>query len=109
MELLRIFINESDQWEGRPLYKAIVEKMRKAHMAGCTVFRGAEGFGESGRLRDARFDVLFLDLPVIIEAVDAPERIDAIAPALGAMIKVGMMTRETVDVKMYRAKPPQTP
>lgn len=102
-ELLKIFINESDEWRGQPLYKAIVEKLRQEHFAGCTVVRGMEGFGSSRQMHDARMDILFLDLPVIIEVVDTAEKIHQITPELDKMIKVGLMTLEKLDVKMYRA------
>ena len=105
-QLLRIFINETDQWEGHPLYRVIVEKLRKAHYAGCTVVRGVEGYGSSRQMHDARFEILFLDLPVIIEVVDTEARINQIIPELDKMIKVGMMTLEAVDVEMYRADSP---
>jgi PII-like signaling protein len=103
-QLLRIFINESDTWVGHPLYKVIVEMLRKAHMAGCTVVRGVEGYGTSRQMHDARYEALFLDLPVIIEVVDTEARINEIIPELDKMIKVGMITLEAMDVKMYRAE-----
>ena len=103
-QLLRIFINESDTWEGRPLYKVIVEKLRKAQLAGCTAVRGVEGFGTSHHIHDARFESLFLDLPVILEVVDTEEKVQSIIPELDKMIKVGLMTLEAVDVEMYRAE-----
>jgi PII-like signaling protein len=105
-QLLRIFINESDAWEGRPLYKVIIEKLRKAQLAGCTAVRGVEGFGSSHHIHDARFEALFLDLPVIIEVVDTDEKIQTIIPELDKMIKVGLMTLEAVDVEMYGAYAP---
>ena len=105
-QLLRIYINESDEWEGQVLYKAIVEKVRRAHFAGCTVVRGVESFGSSHRIHDARFEALFLDLPVIIEIVDTQQKIERMIPELDKMIKVGLMTLEVVDVKMYRADSP---
>ena len=95
-ELLRIFINESDEWEGRPLYKAIVEKLCREHFAGCTVVRGMEGFGSSRQMHDARLEALFMDLPMIIEVVDTAKKIRQITPELDKMIKVGLMTLETV-------------
>ena len=105
-QLLRIFINESDTWEGNPLYKVIVEKLRKLHFAGCTVVRGMEGYGTSRQMHDARFEILFMDLPIIIEVVDTDVKIKQIIPELDQMIKVGMMTMEAVDVEMYRADAP---
>jgi len=41
-KLLRLFIGESDTWHGRPLYQAIVERVREEGLAGATVIRGIE-------------------------------------------------------------------
>jgi PII-like signaling protein len=73
--LLRIFLGESDRWEHRPLYEAIVLQARERHLAGATVLRGAMGFGKSSRLHTAKILCLCMDLPVVIEIVDSDERI----------------------------------
>ena len=104
--LLRIFIGESDVHEGRPLYEAIVEKLRKEGLAGATVLRGIEGFGKSSTLHAAHILRLSDDLPIVVECVDAAERIEAVLPALDEMIGDGLVTLETVDVRIYRAGEP---
>ena len=81
-KLLRIFIGESDRWHGKPLYQAIVERVREAGLAGATVLRGIEGFGADSRLHTARLLRLSEDLPVVIEIVDAADKIEEILPAL---------------------------
>ena len=53
-KLLRLFIGESDTWHGKPLYQAIVERVRKEGLAGATVLRGIEGFGADSRLHTSR-------------------------------------------------------
>ena len=67
--LLRVFIGESDHWEGKPLYEAIVLKARELHLAGATVLRGPMGFGAHSRLHTAKILRLSEDLPVLIEIV----------------------------------------
>ena len=101
--LLRIFIGESDTYEGRPLYQAIVEALRTAGMAGVTVLRGIEGFGKSSRLHAAHILRLSADLPIVIECVDSYEKIEAIFPTLDEMIGDGLVTMERVEVRVYRA------
>jgi len=101
--LLRIFIGESDSHEGKPLYVAIVEALRREGLAGATVLRGIEGFGKSSRLHTAHILRLSDDLPIIIECVDSADRIEAILPALDDMIGDGLVTMERVDVRVYRA------
>lgn len=101
--LLRIFIGESDRWEGKPLYEAIVRRARQDGLAGATVLRGLEGFGAHSRLHTTRILRLSEDLPVVIEIVDEAEKIDAFLPELDAMVAEGMVTLENVRVIAYRA------
>jgi PII-like signaling protein len=101
--LLRIFIGESDRWHGKPLYEAIVEVARREGMAGATVIRGIEGFGADSHLHTSRILRLSEDLPVVIEIVDRPDRIDAVLPMLDQMVSEGMVTVETVRVISYRS------
>jgi PII-like signaling protein len=101
--LLRIFIGESDRWEHKPLYEAIVLKARELHLAGATVLRGAMGFGKSSRLHTAKILRLSMDLPLVIEIVDSEEKIRAFLPVLDQMLKGGLVTLENVKVIEYRA------
>ena len=106
--LLRIFIGESDRWEHKPLYEAIVLKAREMHLAGATVLRGPMGFGKSSRLHTAKILRLSLDLPLVIEIVDSEEKINSFLPELDKMIQGGLVTLEKVKVIEYRAGPPPT-
>jgi hypothetical protein len=101
--LLRIFIGESDRWQHRPLYEAIVLKAREMHLAGATVLRGPMGFGKASRLHTAKILRLSMDLPLVIEIVDAEEKINAFLPVLDEMVGGGLVTLEKVRVINYRA------
>ncbi len=102
--LLRIFVGESDRWHGKPLYEAIVERARAEGLAGATVLRGLEGYGAHSRVHTSRILRLSEDLPVVIEIVDRPERIEAILPALDEMVAEGLVTLERVRVIAYRSR-----
>lgn len=101
-QLLRIFIGESDRWDKKPLYEAIVLKAREEGLAGATVIRGFMGFGADSRMHTAKVLRLSEDLPVIIEIVDKPDKINKILPALDEMVSEGMITVETVHIIAYR-------
>ena len=103
--LLRIFIGESDRWEHRPLYEAIVLKARELGLAGATVLRGPMGFGANSHLHTAKILRLSMDLPVVIEIVDSAEKIDVLLPHLETMVQEGLVTLEDVQVIKYRAHP----
>ena len=101
--LLRVFIGESDRWEHKPLYEAIVLKARELHLAGATVLRGPMGFGKSSRLHTAKILRLSADLPLVIEIVDSEEKIQSFLPVLDQMMGGGLLTMEKVKVIEYRA------
>lgn len=102
-KLLRIFIGESDRWEHKPLYEAIVLKARELGLAGATVLRGPMGFGANSRLHTAKILRLSEDLPLIIEIVDSEEQIQLLLPHLDIMVKEGLVTLEKVQIIKYRA------
>jgi PII-like signaling protein len=102
--LLRIFIGESDRWEHRPLYEAIVLKARELHLGGATVLRGPMGFGKTSRLHTAKVLELSMDLPLVIEIVESEEKINAFLPELDKMISGGLVTLEKVKVIHYRGQ-----
>src|SRR4030088_263789 len=99
--LLRIFIGESDRYQHRPLYEAIVLKARELHLAGATVLRGPLGFGRSSHMHTAKILRLSMDLPMVIEIVDTREKIDAFLPSLDPMMSGGLVTLEKVQVIRY--------
>ncbi len=104
--LLRIFIGEDDKSGHLPLYEAIVLKAREMHLAGATVLRGHVGFGHSSRIHTTKILRLSQDLPVVVEIVDAKEKIEAFLPVLDAMMSSGLITIEKVQVLQYgRDKP----
>lgn len=104
-KLLRIFIGESDRWEGRPLHEAIVLRAKERGLAGATAFKGFLGFGCKSHLHTAKLLRLSEDLPVIVEIVDSEEKVAAFLPELDAMVREGLVTMEKVQVLMYRAGP----
>jgi hypothetical protein len=100
--LMRIFIGESDKYQGKPLYEALVERLREKGLAGATVLRGVAGFGASSTVHTEKILRLSLDLPIIVEVVETEEAIQAILPDLDDMIGGGLITLERARVIMYR-------
>jgi uncharacterized protein len=101
-ELLRIFIGESDKHDGKPLHEAIVEEARRQCLGGATVFRGVMGYGAHSRVHTSKVLRLSEDLPIIIEIVDSPEKIEDFLPALDEMMNEGLVTVERAKVLVYR-------
>jgi PII-like signaling protein len=104
--LMRIHIGERDRYHGKPLYEAIVLRLRERGFAGATVFRGIMGFGASAGIHSEKVLRLSLDLPLVVECVDTEERIQAILPEVDEMIGGGLITLERAQVIMYRGGNP---
>lgn len=102
--LMRIFIGEGDRHEHKPLYEALVELLRREGFAGATVLRGVCGFGPHGLFHTQKLLDLSADLPLVVEAVDSQEKIDAVMPAIDAMMTGGMITLEKATVIRYLPK-----
>jgi len=102
--LLRIFVGEDDQHDGVPLFEAIMQLLRREGLAGTTVLRGIAGFGRSSVVHTSHLLRMSEDLPIVIECVDTAERVEAVLPALDALIDEGLITLERVDVRIYRGR-----
>ena len=104
-QLLRIYIGESDRAGHQPLYEALVMLARGMHLAGATVLRGPMGFGLSSRLHTAKILRLSEDLPLVIEVVEAEDKIQAFLTAAGPLMEQGstLVTLEKVQVLRYGA------
>lgn len=89
VKFMKIFLGEAARHKGRPLHEAIVDEARQRGLAGATVSRGFMGFGANSLLRTSKILRLSEDLPVMVEIVDTPERIDAFAPVVDAMVEDG--------------------
>jgi hypothetical protein len=100
--LMRVFIGESDKYQGKPLYEALLERLRARGLAGATVLRGVAGFGASSKVHTDKVLRLSLDLPIIVEVVETEEAIQSVLPDLDDMIGGGLITLERARVIMYR-------
>lgn len=100
-KLIRIYIGETDQWHGQPLYNAIVQRAKREGLAGATVTRGIEGFGANSRIHTANILRLSEDLPVKIEIVDLAERVERFLPLLDEMVTEGMITIQECEIIKY--------
>ena len=95
-KLLRVNFTERDRYQGKPLHEAIVEKCRELKIAGATVFRGLEGYGDTAEIH--RSHVLKHDLPILIQIIDTAENIARLAPLVEEMMEKGLIAISDVSV-----------
>jgi uncharacterized protein len=104
--LLRIFIGEADEHEGRPLFRAIVQRAQEQHLAGATVFRGPLGFGRSSHIHEAKGLRLSFDHPIVIEIIDTEPKIRDFVEQIEALVESGLITLERVKAIFYSLETP---
>jgi len=102
-QLLRIFIGESNKYKGKPLYEWLVIKAKEQGLAGATVLRGLMGFGANSRIHTSKILRLSLDLPIVVEIVDTPEKIKEFLSCIKTVVKEGLVTLEKAEVYIYRS------
>lgn len=96
--MLRIIVNEDSVYKGKTRYIAIVAKLKSLGIAGATAVRGIEGYGRRGRINTERILDLSAGLPVVIEAVDSPGKIEGVLSEIGKMLDGGLIYTMDVDV-----------
>jgi len=102
--LLRIFIDESDRHEGKPLYEWLVLKAREHKLAGATVLRGVLGYGANTRvIHSFKIERLSEDMPMGVEIVDTKEKLEAFLEAVDEYIQAGLVTLEKAQIRFYKA------
>ncbi len=102
---VRFYLGEADRApHGGSLERVILETLRREGCAGATAFRGIAGFGKSSRLRSTVQEILSMDLPVVIEWVDQPSRVERVLPLLQDLVRDGLITVEEVSVVKYSAE-----
>jgi CBS-domain-containing membrane protein/PII-like signaling protein len=106
---VRIYIGELDKAAGHhePLWETILEFLRKEGAAGATMVRGLAGFGAHSKLHVARFPDLVPDLPVLVEWIDGPERVERLLPHISELVRTGTITLEDVDIVKYTHRDPR--
>ncbi len=105
-ERLRIYTGEQAKLAHRPLYEAIVHEAMQQGMAGATVFKGVLSYGHDQKLHTAKLIEFGVNLPMVVELVDTPEKIESFLVLLQTLIRDSgdraMVTREEVDVAFIK-------
>jgi len=104
--LLRLILNESRHQNHEPLFRLILEMLRKAGMAGTTVIKGIAGFGHDRDIHTIDIEVASIGLPLIIEVVDTQAHIDQVLPKLEPLMEGGVIMMERAHVIRYAKSAP---
>ena len=105
-KLLRLHFCEADQYQGKPLYEAIVNRCHELKIAGATVFRGLEGYGETAEIH--RHHAMGKDQPIVVTIVDTEENLSRLLPELEEMMDTGMIASSDVEYMRIQKTPAET-
>jgi CBS domain-containing protein/PII-like signaling protein len=100
---IRIYVKESDVIGHKPAQYALLDWLRRERAAGATLIRATAGIGTSGHLNLDFTPDLAPHLPVIVEWIDAPDRVERLLPQLKEMVGRGLITGEDIDILLYKA------
>lgn len=107
--LMRIYIEESDQWQDKPLHEALLLAMRANDLAGATVYRGILGYGAHHQIHKDHPFHLSHDSSLMISVVDTEEKLNAFLPILDSMVQEGIVTLSDVDIVKYKHRAAELP
>ena len=100
-KMLRIIISEDDEWEGEPLYEAIVKRLIMTDIAGATVYKAMAGYGPHKRYHKKKTLAAHGELPILITVMDTEENINRVIPILDEMVQEGIVVLSDVNVIKY--------
>ncbi len=105
-KLLRLHFSEGDRHQDKPLYEAVVERAKALGIAGATVFRGLEGYGETAEIH--RPHLMRRDQPIVVTIVDTPDNIERLIPEVESMMDKGLIATSEVEcIRIERAPAPE--
>jgi len=93
-----VYVGEDVHQRGEPLYLAVLNFLFYHGVAGATVTRGIAGFGSHHQIHSARILEISENLPIKIEFVEEPAKLDAILPKLVDMVRPGLVEMQDTTI-----------
>ncbi|HXY06365.1 MAG TPA: DUF190 domain-containing protein [Terriglobales bacterium] len=104
-----IYLAEDQQYHGTAAYAAILDFLFFRGVSGATVTRGIAGFGADHHLHTTRLVDLATRLPVKVDFIETPEKVEELLPKLQAMVGTGLIEmHDTTIVKPAASKKEQS-
>jgi PII-like signaling protein len=96
-----VYVGEDVHHHGEPLYFALLNYLFYHGVSGATVTKGVAGFGADHHLHTARILEMSENLPIKIEFVETPAKLDELLPKLLQMVGEGLV--EIQDTTILKA------
>jgi PII-like signaling protein len=101
-QVLRVFVGETDKYQGVPVYEWLLKKAKEHGLAGGTAVRGIAGFGAHSQMHSSKILDISANLPIVIEIIDVPDKIEQFLPFVEEAIKEGLATIEPAQIRLFR-------
>lgn len=102
---VRVYLGEDDRHGGRPAHLALLELLRDEGASGATAFRALEGFGPSGDLHVPHLVDVVSHLPLVVEWIDAPDRVERLLPRVREIARHALVTVDETEIVFPEAAP----
>jgi PII-like signaling protein len=104
-QMMRIYLSEEDNWNDKPLYKALVEAMRANDIAGVTVYRGILGYGAHRRIHKDKALLPSHHGSIMLSAIDTAEKLHSFLTLVDRMLEQGLVVFSDVDIIRFAYRP----
>ena len=98
-----VYVGESVHHHGEPLYLAVLNYLFYNGVSGATVTKGVAGFGADHHMHTARILEISENLPIKIEFIEQPKKLDDLLPKLLEMVGEGLV--DIQDTTILKATP----
>jgi len=99
---VRIYVKENDVIGHKKAPYALLDWFRRERAAGATIIRGTAGVGSSGQPNLDIMPDLAPHMPVIVEWIDAPDRVERLLPRLKELVGRGLITCDDTEILLYK-------
>lgn len=96
---ISVYINEADEWRGRPLHLEVLRMLHGDGVAGGTVLHAIAGFTSKGAVETTSLVDAGGKLPLVIEFIDSAAKVESVMPELKKMVGDRLIVRSAVDVE----------
>jgi PII-like signaling protein len=96
---ISIYLNESDEWQRRPMHLQILNYLREENVAGATVIHAVAGFTGRSRVQSSSLVDVGGKLPLVVTFIDTDEHVNRVMPKLREMAANRLIVREEVIIE----------
>lgn len=99
---VRVYFGERDRIDGKPLWAALIDYLRREGASGATVTRATAGFGAHSKLHAANLVDISSDLPLVLEWIGSEDEVARLLPGIEERLDGGLIISDPVTIHRYQ-------